>query len=397
MEHLKRRHTAIQDIKSTEQGEEPRGSSEGLYEIHSFFENKTVLITARGMLEIAAYVERNRAKIQQEAVKSAILSPTERYYIQRVTETMYYVKERREMGQNRTDDSVVKAFEGKGLQAYAFTKQLNELQTQFDIRYGHWTKQAAFSETISHPPLTQASQVLPLPDLRPFEFRWYSCGLGAYRFCGQTYCGVAYEDLPPLPQTLFQGTLDWLLSLGDNPNWRGMDHYHSEADLQHIITIAQQLSIPLPEAFLRWMGSPELLERIPSPTDCYVDLSTAIVIRIGDETGYVIRFITDRQGVLSWFLYLTAEGKQWILVGEPWLDDIDTSVETENTQEGQTRGQNKRRIEEILKVCAFSFEAFLYRFWLENILWYKLMSDKVQQALTEEEEHYLQYYRPVNQ
>ena len=45
-------------------------------------------------------------------------------------------------------------------------------------------------------------------------------------------------------------------------------------------------------------------------------------------------------------------------------------------------------------VCASSFEEFLYRFWMENILWYKLVWYKGRKPLTEEEKSYLSYYLP---
>ncbi|HLG77123.1 MAG TPA: hypothetical protein VKX46_11965 [Ktedonobacteraceae bacterium] len=48
-------------------------------------------------------------------------------------------------------------------------------------------------------------------------------------------------------------------------------------------------------------------------------------------------------------------------------------------------------------VCALSFEEFIYRFWLENTLWYKLFHYRSgDPALTSAEEHYLAYYTHQN-
>jgi hypothetical protein len=41
-------------------------------------------------------------------------------------------------------------------------------------------------------------------------------------------------------------------------------------------------------------------------------------------------------------------------------------------------------------ICAQSFEEFLYRFWLENCIWF-VLTDKHRQ-LTDEEENYLRHY-----
>ncbi|HEX6797136.1 MAG TPA: hypothetical protein VF116_05405 [Ktedonobacterales bacterium] len=43
-------------------------------------------------------------------------------------------------------------------------------------------------------------------------------------------------------------------------------------------------------------------------------------------------------------------------------------------------------------VCAHSFPAYLYRFWLENTIWFKLNGDD-QTPLTAGERRYLEHYR----
>jgi len=41
--------------------------SPGIYAIDSLYDGEVLLVPAQGLLEIAAYVERNRAKLEQEA------------------------------------------------------------------------------------------------------------------------------------------------------------------------------------------------------------------------------------------------------------------------------------------------------------------------------------------
>jgi hypothetical protein len=347
MEYSEERHIAIQDLGTVLQEKDPFESLEGIYAVRSLFKWKTLYLTAQGMLELAAYIERNRAKLEQEASRSIISLPDDRYYVQALSATNYLVRERLEVGQQTPDDPVVKEFGDKRPRAYAFAGHLNNYQRQLDARYGHWVRHAAISRE------AQDVKSRPLPDVAPFQFGWYSSGLGPFRPCGRAYCRVPYEELPPLPEELFQGTLDWLPPLGKGLNLQGMDHYHSEADLQRIIASAQQLDITLPDAFLQCTRSPDLLECIPSCTDCYFDLSVSMAVHVGTEGGYLIRFLIDRQGVIAWYLYLTPRGKQFVLVGNPWLNELNTPETSQYIQADRTdeQGQNGVELEKLLEVC----------------------------------------------
>lgn len=340
------------------------------------------------MLEIAAYVEHNRPKLEQEAVESITLSPNDRYYVQQSNMGVYLVKERLESGQDKPDDSVVNEYYDSLYQASLFARQLNEYQLQLDTRYGRWMRHTITPETLAYKYRFSTIEIPPLPDVAPFRFRWHFPGLGSYRSCRQVYCSVSYEDLPPLPEELFQGTMDWLPPVENASHMQGIDCYFSEVDLHQIISLAHLLHIVLPDSFLKCLHVPELLERIPSCTDCYFDLSVAAAVQLRNERGYLIRFLLDRQGAIAWYLYLTPEGKQYVLVGTPWLDSLDDTEQLGSTQKEKIGEE----IERTLEVCAVSFEAFLYRFWLENMLWYKLSANQETGPLTEEEERYLYYY-----
>jgi hypothetical protein len=214
----------------------------------------------------------------------------------------------------------------------------------------------------------------------PFQSGWYSSGLGSYRPCHTTYCRIPYESLPLLPEALFQRTLDWLTPLGSDRDPGGMEQSHSEADLMRIVTSAQDLHLVLPQAFIRLLSSPELMKRIPSCTDCYFSLSEKILPCPGNERGYIIRFLNDSQGCLTWYLYITPQGEHSVLVSPVWLDILEEEQVTEEEATQHTY------------VCAASFEEFMYRFWIENRLWYSIVWNKGQKPLTAEEQRYLAHY-----
>lgn len=228
----------------------------------------------------------------------------------------------------------------------------------------------------------------PTPVLAPFQSGWYSFGLGEYRPCNGTYCLYPYKSIPPIPESYFKGKLHWLESLDgdidrDTQRYRRFsseDHMQRIDELKEVVTSAQQSGLSLPDTFLQLMTSPELQDRIPSCTDCYFDLSK-IVPCPGSEGRYILRFLNDQQGCLTWYLYMTPQGEHSVLVSFAFLDLL---ADEHCTEEEAIKGTY---------VCSPSFEEFLYRFWLENNLWYKLIWYKGQKTLTEEEEHYLSHYR----
>ncbi len=237
------------------------------------------------------------------------------------------------------------------------------------------------------------------PELTSFKSRWYSFGLGEARPCKGTYCFYPLESLPPIPESLLQGTFHWLTPMDYDIEQSEQQCYSSSEEyasilaetvsLREIMTSAQQLGLSLPDTFLRFMASPKLLNRIPSCTDCFFELSKKIVPCPGSENGYIIRFLNTCQWLNAWYLYITPQGEHCILVAAPWLDVLnDPECPSSITEE-----ERRMAFEgEDTYVCASSFEEFIYRFWLENVIWYKHIWFKGKKPLTEEEQGYLSHY-----
>lgn len=227
----------------------------------------------------------------------------------------------------------------------------------------------------------------------PFRRAWWSFDLGKYRPCDGTYCYYPLDSLPPLQLT--PGTLDWLGPLDDQTDRQMGIHRNAPGERGALPTIqaeAATLHVTLPEAFVSLMGSPELQDRIPSSTACYFKLSDHIVPCIGTEDSYVVRFLNDQQDVLLWFLYLTPDGNQRVLVSSAPLDELASQY-----PDGPTDAQEKAIIANTY-VCALSFDEFIYRWWLENTIWFKLDASDGGK-LTEAEQRYLAHYeqrRDVN-
>ena len=236
----------------------------------------------------------------------------------------------------------------------------------------------------------------------PFSSGWFSWGLGQYRPCNATYCRVSYESLPPISPPMLQGTLHWLLPLDRDIQREQQEHFPSltwgfSADhWRSIMASSLELSFSFPDTFRQLMDSPALMQRIPSCTNCYFELSKKLVPCPGSEEGFILRFLNAAQGQIAWYLYLTPQGEHCVLVGYPLLDLLNDPADPEYRDQGITEEERSMVLEgNGVYICASSFEEFLYRFWIENILWYKLVWYKGQKPLTEEEKDYLSHYQSI--
>jgi len=227
----------------------------------------------------------------------------------------------------------------------------------------------------------------------PFATGWYGFGLRGYRPCGGTYERYSYDTIPPLPYEQFTGQLQWLVPLHPDIDAQMQDYRFAEEELEEptpqwaenlksVMASAEHLGLRLPESFLRLMSSPLLRTRIPSCTDCHFTLSQLAFCPGDKEKGYVLRFLHDQQDCVIWHLSLSSESEECVLASHTYLDMVYTaSEEFDHITEQEAVAQTW--------VCAPSFEAFLYRFWMENILWFNLHKHK---PLTEEQKQYLAFY-----
>lgn len=220
----------------------------------------------------------------------------------------------------------------------------------------------------------------------PFRLAWWSFDLGRYRPCDGIYCYSPYTSLPLLPDGM--GALDWLGPLDPKTDREMAIHRNApeaRGALAAILADATKLGLTLPESFVYLMGSAELRDRIPSCTACFFKLSEHIVPCIGSEQGYVVRFLNDQQDVFLWYLYLTPQGQQRVLISAAPLDELEREYSN-----GLSDDEREAVIGNTF-ICALSFDAFIYRWWLENTIWFKLNTSDAGE-LTEEQQRYLAHY-----
>lgn len=254
----------------------------------------------------------------------------------------------------------------------------------------------------------------------PFRFGWYSWDLGEYRPYPDgywTYWPFPYETLPPLPEV--SPNFAWLTSGGNAPERKvageaSTAKLHSRLD--YLASATLRLGLSLPDTFVQFMRAPELHARFRSGTGYWFFLSNRLVQCPGFDDGYLIGFLRDQQDCIIWCLCLTPDGEHCVLA-LPWeavltlpessFDALFGSLEYAKDIEVQTSSVVDVAANADLDVptdmtsiaadindiciCAHSFDEFIYRFWLEDEIAWKL-EGLDQTPLTDVERHYLEHY-----
>lgn len=207
-----------------------------------------------------------------------------------------------------------------------------------------------------------------LPNYRPHPDRF------------ATYSLFSYAELPPI-DTDIDDDFAWLSVQSVKKHSLSENFYPpaEKPDLSKITELEKNLKIALPEEFVLFMKSADLHTKVRSCTDCYLELPDFAVNTNGVEDGLLVHFLSDSEYVLHWFLYLNSVGENCILVsGNPYgIQGLDSPVSIDIDNES-------------VWFCAPSFNEFIYRFWLENEIWFTLV-DK-DRSLTPAEQSYLKHY-----
>jgi hypothetical protein len=207
---------------------------------------------------------------------------------------------------------------------------------------------------------------------------WFGQGLGEFRPGQSTYECYPPEELPPIRVPL-SGTFDWLRAAPEHERSIAANPGRTAAALDCLLT-----SHPagLSWEFVKFFRSPALWRRIRSCTGCYLRLDSAAV-GIRDGSGVLIRFLSDSQDCKHWHLHISPCGKLHSVVATYRF----TGSEQAHLKDALPHPKD-------ITTCAESFEEFVYRFWLENELWFALHD---RGSMPEGGEEYLAFYRSRGQ
>lgn len=196
-----------------------------------------------------------------------------------------------------------------------------------------------------------------------------------YTFSGElwnghdTYSGVPYESLPDV-KSRATDDFAWLDSMpAALSNVIGSSTLNNDCnEIDHLDTILEQaneLGISLPQPFVDFMENASLHAKVPTCTDCHLALSDDFVHFPKMDRHYFLRFLNDSQSCVMWYLWLRPDGTTGVVANSCFLEpDIFEAMEYEDL-----------KYEDVLRealLCADNFTEFLYRFWIENTLWFSL-------------------------
>ncbi|MBY0460196.1 MAG: TIGR02996 domain-containing protein [Gemmataceae bacterium] len=230
----------------------------------------------------------------------------------------------------------------------------------------------------------------------PFPSAWKNFGLGSLRAAPGTYGTWLYESVPRLPLDELRGEFQYLglapaLSEADE---RAERHRQS---LDQMLAASAQHGVRLPESFVRFMGTRTWHSSIRSVTGCYFTLpdSYSPVRHCLTGEGVHFHFYADSQSCVLWDLYVHPSGAHCVIAR--WLDYFDPDPpewDDEEPDEKEPPYTGPRAW-----FVAPSFEAFVYRVWIENQIWYIEHADFFRQQgqtpplITPQIQAYMDHYR----
>lgn len=213
----------------------------------------------------------------------------------------------------------------------------------------------------------------------PFPSGWWSVDLEGYREVDGTYGTFPHDSLPPLPIDLFGKDFQWLRKQRRDRDRSESVRKHRQLD--RLADEATELGLTLPREFRVFMGDRTLRRRIRSCTDCYFNWPRHIVESPAGEGGYLVRFYSDSQDCLHWYLYLTCQQSPCVVVSGGFFGGYAEVAEDFDFDDPSDE----------FWFCAPTFEAFVYRYWIEDEIWFALSDEH--RPLTSQEEAYLRHYR----
>jgi len=223
---------------------------------------------------------------------------------------------------------------------------------------------------------------------------WVHIKLQGYRELSDyfTYQGFPVEELPPIPIDL-DDDCAWLLREGMPHLGDGL-HRHERAfpplPPATVEVLAKQSNLELPGSFRRFMSCQDLQSRVCSCTDCYLDPGERIVETTGSLPGLLIHFLSDSQSCAHWYLHILSTGASAVLESP--------SLYCSRVENSDWMGNPACRLDRIdvagvdFVYCTSSFSDFLYRFWIENEIWYAVEYEGTRRPLNALELAYVEHY-----
>jgi hypothetical protein len=222
----------------------------------------------------------------------------------------------------------------------------------------------------------------------PFELKtgWWSFAFPGFRDQSYpaNYSLFSYETLPPIAAPT-DPTFTWLRTEPKHEEWSLATNGYpdgSRAILSQLPELIVQAQVNIPPAFVQFMQTISLQERIRSCTACFLELNRYMVYVTKPVNGVLLHFLSDQANGLHWYLYASKVGDHSVIVSEEIFGLYFEPDEERREEVDLTK--------EEIWISAPSFTDFIYRFWLENEIWFNLSERR---PLSPIQKDYLEHYR----
>lgn len=200
---------------------------------------------------------------------------------------------------------------------------------------------------------------------------WFTAGTNRIWPTSGTYTRIPFNKLPPLPSA--DNSFSWLSQTGAERYQYGCTLDSDDNKLDSLAAIEAELSqlgLQLPTDFSRFIRSPAIYGRIPSCTACYLELSDHVTPLAGFPDHYVLRFMNDSQCCVLWYLLFQPDAQVRVLASSYFIEkDIFDAMEYYQDEDVLI---DYASVTEDAVICANSFGEFIFRFGIENMIWYAL-------------------------
>ena len=198
--------------------------------------------------------------------------------------------------------------------------------------------------------------------------RWRTNGLPGVveheRF--EMYWPLDLDAMPPVGRT-FDGSLGWLVASPTlAPSLQRGPHDPTLRDANGAELAAIAPGVRFSEAFRRFIEDPEPRRHVRSATACYLDLAQFAVAT--PDGGVLVHFLSDQQWVFHWLVYVGPDGCESVVASPDPIGFEDDDAPGRTIDADEMAGR--------LEVSSDSFEEFIYRFWAENEIWFRLAVDR---------------------
>lgn len=219
------------------------------------------------------------------------------------------------------------------------------------------------------------------------ETRWIASGEPAiWHKDNATYSEVESFRLPPLPD--LDAYWAWLST---QPRATACLDWERDNTTAGIGRICAEAGVRLPDFASKFLEDSSLYTRVPSCTGCFLELSEQLIPVPGYEGEFLLRFLNDSQSVCIWYLHLTRNGSEKVVVSPYLLDpEIFAAMGYLEERDEESASSYEECFHESI-VCESDFERFICRFSIENRIWFSLRDDNM---LTATE---LAYYESATQ